>query len=692
MGSCNYVSPEQASGSGTLDLRSDIFSIGAVAYELLCYRQAFSGGPPGVLHKIISAVPEPLLEAYAASEALVPGEERSLDPEIERIVLRALEKDPSQRYQDVAAMRQDVEDVRRRVMWATGAREERVPTSAPHVERPQVPVSLVAAPVTTTAPSSQIDVAHVATVPTPRLPQTVVAVVQTIESPAAGVPTVEKPNQGPARIERRIWRPRMLLAVGALVLAIGASAIYGRGLFSWLRTGTSVGTANNAQVAPTPEAEHWAKAVKTQDPEDYEAYLRFLKEKGIAGDHKVEAQTRLATLWSPVVAPAFRAAERGSVFLPKGFRGKGCAEPTRNATQWSAEGKVVVYWAQRECRPATSKPVAPPASQRGLYGLYAEVEGQPPLELESDYRGLRVMSGDGRWVALISRTRGLIVVNTDNRQTITLATLNGGFGDYADYANRILISDDGSVVAVGTREGSVAVFSRETAERESLPWMADEQAESLRVALSSVSRNGRFIVVSIRTSGARRGQPPSKRWPSGFYVYDRQRQQVNQVTSDSDSVFANYSDTGVITSSVLVSNTGDWVVFLSESGTLSLLREAPPGTDLHFYARQVRTGRTWLVHSGSKVPSATGISTGMRYSLFDQDLLALAANGLTPPGGSASSASASPTENAAMMWMTLPNGRVSTHASQLQSILGWGMGSERKCALMADQRILCPVQ
>jgi serine/threonine protein kinase len=62
MGTLNYMAPEQMMGLPDIDARADMFSAGAVFYELLVYRQAFAGGlESGILHKIINAPPEPLL-------------------------------------------------------------------------------------------------------------------------------------------------------------------------------------------------------------------------------------------------------------------------------------------------------------------------------------------------------------------------------------------------------------------------------------------------------------------------------------------------------------------------------------------------------------------------------------------------------------------------------------------------------
>ncbi len=105
IGTLNYMSPEQVSGQ-PVDLRSDLFAVGAVFYELVSYKQAFPGGlMAGILNKILSGQPEPL-------PSIVP----EIDPQVVRIIERALDKDPAQRYQDLTAMRHDVATARMRLM------------------------------------------------------------------------------------------------------------------------------------------------------------------------------------------------------------------------------------------------------------------------------------------------------------------------------------------------------------------------------------------------------------------------------------------------------------------------------------------------------------------------------------------------------------------------------------------------
>jgi TolB-like protein/Tfp pilus assembly protein PilF/predicted Ser/Thr protein kinase len=94
LGTVAYMSPEQVRGED-VDARSDLFSLGAVLYEMLAGRAAFSGAhTTAVQYAILNASPEPLARH-------VPGSAR-----LESVIEKLLEKDPSRRYasaDDVAA-------------------------------------------------------------------------------------------------------------------------------------------------------------------------------------------------------------------------------------------------------------------------------------------------------------------------------------------------------------------------------------------------------------------------------------------------------------------------------------------------------------------------------------------------------------------------------------------------------------
>ena len=97
LGTASYLAPEQIRGED-LDPRTDIFSLGVLAYELVTGAKPFAGDHIStVLYKIMNEQP-------AAPSVQVPGLPRGLDA----FVLKALEKDRTRRYASCAEMKADV--------------------------------------------------------------------------------------------------------------------------------------------------------------------------------------------------------------------------------------------------------------------------------------------------------------------------------------------------------------------------------------------------------------------------------------------------------------------------------------------------------------------------------------------------------------------------------------------------------
>jgi serine/threonine protein kinase len=104
-GTIPYMSPEQVRGNpDEIDLRTDVYSLGVVLYEMLAGQlplDVLRAQLPEAVRVICEEPPKPLLRNWRGT--------RRLDPDLQTIVHKALEKEPARRYQSAAALAEDLQ-------------------------------------------------------------------------------------------------------------------------------------------------------------------------------------------------------------------------------------------------------------------------------------------------------------------------------------------------------------------------------------------------------------------------------------------------------------------------------------------------------------------------------------------------------------------------------------------------------
>jgi TonB family protein len=219
-GKLQYMSPEQAWGR-PVDARSDIFSLGSLLFEMLTGRRLFAGESE---MSVLDAVREGRIQAP-----------RDLDPrlplEVNAVTLRALGKEPSERFQTAGELQRELESILASLKPPPSTHElagyvRRLYGVEPRVELP--PAATAAIPAAVAAPSVPV-------APAPAPPKAAVEVAREIEPSRAGVAHDEA-------LEPSAGRGKLWIAIAAVVvLAVAGWYLFGRG--------------GTPEAAPAPDAQ-----------------------------------------------------------------------------------------------------------------------------------------------------------------------------------------------------------------------------------------------------------------------------------------------------------------------------------------------------------------------------------------------------------------------------------------------------
>jgi len=442
-GKLQYMSPEQAWGK-PIDRRSDIFALASVLFEMLTGKKLFAGDNE-------MSVLEQVREARVTPPSQINDE---ITPQIDAIVLKALKKEPGERYQTAGEMARDIDSVLYNI--------RPTPTSADlaiYMHRIWIEEPLTA--IRSDAPPTLIDQPVPAVVPAaaPAPPRSRAAVAAATLAPAAAAAVPMPPWEAPPRKKSIV--PIAIAAVVVLAIGIGAIVMLkGRGSATPKTAAavkaqpsgaatTTVSSTTNAAVSPAatqtivPAATD-TTATSTQPPVIDQAQVDAEVQKRIAAERaRLEQQSRSQqTQTAPATPPR--------------------SAPVATATQAAAAQPAPAPVTQTvppppPPAPATTSvaetPAPPPAtetSQRAREGdlVEAGTEGLTPAKIT------RQAQATYPPIARIQRLQGTIVMNvliSETGQIIETRVISGGRSPLLSDA--ALQAVRRSAFAPGTKDG-----------------------------------------------------------------------------------------------------------------------------------------------------------------------------------------------------------------------------------------------
>ncbi len=208
-GKLQYMSPEQASGK-QIDRRSDIFALGTVLFEMLTGRKLFTGDNE------IS-----ILEQVREARVVPPSQfNEEVSSSVDRVVFKALQKDPNERYQTAGEMARDIDSILYDLKPTPTSADLAIYMHRIWSEEAVAPPRVIEEPVV----ERRVDPTDLASVATPAKATAQSRVAST--PPSAATPAAAAMPSWDARPVAKKRSPVMPIAIVAVVLAAIAGAFF----------------------------------------------------------------------------------------------------------------------------------------------------------------------------------------------------------------------------------------------------------------------------------------------------------------------------------------------------------------------------------------------------------------------------------------------------------------------------------
>lgn len=304
IGTAGYMSPEQARGK-PVDSRSDIFSLGAVIYEMVTQQKPFNGETPSdVLASILKTEPPPISQVIADAP-----------PELTRIVTKALQKNREERYQiakdlllDLKSLAHDLEFQRRlkQSSWAGAA-----------AQSPVVSTTDIAA--VSASPTGEVD-----------------AATTRISHPAFS-----------SMIKARRWPTVALIAIGLFVIVFGSYKLFTRS-----KEVAAPVVANIARITawsgldtqPTLSPDGNSVAYASNHNGSFELYVKQLTPGGREIQLTADKQENFQPSWSPDGQHIAYSTRRGGIWIIPALGGTSHQlTDFGSAPAWSHDGSTIAF-------------------------------------------------------------------------------------------------------------------------------------------------------------------------------------------------------------------------------------------------------------------------------------------------------------------------------------------------------------